>query len=74
MCTCYLQRPEEGNESLGTGVMDGFEPFYTFWETKVDPLQEEQVFLIVRQSLNALNHNFQCNCPLKIFNKEAEMS
>jgi hypothetical protein len=54
--------------------MDGFEPFYTFWETKVDPLQEEQVFLIVRQSLNALNHNFQCNCPLKIFNKEAEMS
>lgn len=34
----YPQRSEDSIEFLGTGVMDGFEPPYGYWELNLDIL------------------------------------
>lgn len=44
MCTCCLQRPEEGFEFPGTDVTDDYEP--PCWELNVGSVQEQ----------SALNH------------------
>lgn len=40
------QRPEEGTGFLGTGIMCGCEPPCGY----LDPLQEQQIFLITKPS------------------------
>ena len=63
------RRPKEGTESPGTGVPDGCEPPYGFWELNLSPLEEQQVFLTTESYLQ---------CPtifidLKIKKKEASL-
>lgn len=43
-------RPEEGVDSFRTGVVDGCEPWYGFWDSNLGPLQE-QVLLMAKPSL-----------------------
>ena len=46
-----MQRPEEGIRSLGTGVTDGCELPCGCWEWNPGPLQEQQLYLIPKPSL-----------------------
>ena len=45
VCAWCLWRPEEGIRSPGTGVTDGCEPPYGYWESNLGPLEEQQVLL-----------------------------
>jgi hypothetical protein len=59
MCVClkhawYLWRPEEGVESSGAEVMDGFELPCRSWELNLGPLEEQpqSVLLTMEVSLS----------------------
>ena len=51
MCVQCSRRPKEGTGSPGTGGPDGCEPPYGFWELNLNPLEEQQVFLITESPL-----------------------
>ena len=44
---------EKGKGSPGSGVKDGCEPTDRYWEQNPDPLQEQQVLLTSKPSLQA---------------------
>lgn len=47
MCAWYPQKPEEGAEFTGTGVIDGCEPPHGCWELYPGLLEEQSVLLII---------------------------
>ena len=49
----WPQRSEKGVGSSGTGVTDGCEPPCKCWELNLGPLQEQQVFLTTKLSLES---------------------
>ena len=50
-CVQYLQRPEEGIRSLGTGVTGGCELPCGCWELNPGPLEEQPVLVTTEPSL-----------------------
>jgi len=51
MLAWCMQRLQSDTELPGTGVTDGCEPPCGFWELNPSPLQEQQVLLISKPSL-----------------------
>ena len=54
LCIQCLQRPQEGFETLGTGVTDGCELPHGYWESNVSPLCKHPVLLTNKLSPQAL--------------------
>lgn len=44
-------RPEEGVGFPGTGVVDAYEPPCGYWESNLDALEKQTVYLIAEPSL-----------------------
>lgn len=59
VCVWYLWRSKEGIGSLGTGVRDGWQPPFGFWEPNLVPLQEQQVILTAELSLYLLQRTHE---------------
>ena len=51
----YLQKPEEGTGSLGTGVKEDCQPQGERWKLNPGPLQEQPVLLTAEPSLQSLH-------------------
>lgn len=52
LCACRgYKRLQDGDESFGTGVINGYELLCGHWELNPDSLQEQQVLLTTEPSL-----------------------
>lgn len=54
----FPQRPQEGVQFFGTGIIDSREPPYGCWERNWSPLQEQRVLSIAEPSLQLRQHYF----------------
>lgn len=51
MCMQFLQKPEEGAKSPGTGGMDGYKLPGGCWALNLSPLQDQPALLTTEPSL-----------------------
>lgn len=51
VCAWYPQRPEEGARSPEMGITDTWDPPSECWELNLGPLQEQQMLLTAKSSL-----------------------
>jgi hypothetical protein len=42
ICTCYAQKPEEGNKSSRIRVTDDWKPACEYWELNSDPVKSRK--------------------------------
>lgn len=54
-CVQCLRRPDKGVRSLGTGILSGLVLLYGFWDSNLDSLEEQPVFLTAEPSVELLD-------------------